>query len=471
VEQNETRRYAGLVLEGTRSLCGHVCHNTQIPNVVACLETNDPNRDWRFLKALDHEKVNLLTHMHFLHLSRGLGNFRRFKEFQEAVCQVERKGLFNKLQALASGNKYALHNIYRPGFQIYLARSVAYVTQCILVEARLYDPTNSPQQIPAEIGSKEYGNVTQKYANAQTMILQDFPTKVPCTRQYPPKWKIEDKWYCSFPIVRECNEAPTQLNLTYDHTFRSMRAIFDGIKGGILTATQLQGSRLWRQLAQCQEAVAHVLAYTALYNSPNQVTLVESLDQTTMQRVAYVSAMMTTPFFALFGWTWFYLSVICGIFTITNYIFSLTLRMIGLWKERGFGWWLLGSLWSGTYNLLLLPTTVVKNIMVFNKEQAEKALPMKAMDGPELGASSNLIQPLQGGTTESNLDETRRPSSGETYKAVNSPYHSVNRQLEEARLTLTRQQEEAAYKLAGVHNHYEGLLAQFETEQPSSPDC
>jgi hypothetical protein len=141
---------------------------------------------------------------------------------------------------------------------------------------------------------------------------------------------MEDKWYCSFPTVRECNEAPTQLNVTYDHTFRSMRAIFDGIKGGILTATQLQGSRLWRQLAQCQEAVAHALAYTALYNCPNQVTLGKPLDQTTMQRVAYVSAMMTTSFFALFGRTWFYLSVICGIFTITNYIFSMTLRMIGL---------------------------------------------------------------------------------------------------------------------------------------------
>jgi hypothetical protein len=241
---NETRRYAGLVLEGTRSLCGQVCYNTQIPNVVACLETKDPNRDWRFLKALNHNKVNLITHMHFLHLSRGLGNFRRFEEFKEAVCQVERKGLFNKLQALASGNKYALHDIYGPGFQIYLAGSVAYITQCILVEARLYDPTNCTQQIPAEIGSEEYRNVTQKYANAQTMILQDFPTKVPCTRQYLPKWKIEDKWYCSFPILRECNEAPTQLNLTYDHTFRSMRAIFNSIKGGVLTATQLIGSRL-----------------------------------------------------------------------------------------------------------------------------------------------------------------------------------------------------------------------------------
>jgi hypothetical protein len=127
VEQNETRRYAGLVLEGTRSLCGHVCHNTQIPDVVACMDTEDPNKDWKFQKSIDHETVNLLTHMHFLHLSRGLGNFRRFEEFQEAVCQVKWKGLFNKLQALASGNKYALHDIYDPGFQIYLAGSVAYI--------------------------------------------------------------------------------------------------------------------------------------------------------------------------------------------------------------------------------------------------------------------------------------------------------------------------------------------------------
>jgi hypothetical protein len=117
-----------------------------------------------------------------------------------------------------------------------------------------------------------------------------------------------------------------------------------------------------------------------------------------MQKVAYLSAMMTTPFFALFRWTWFYLSAICRIFTITNYIFSVTLRMIGLWKERGFGWWLLGG--------------------------------------------QDSI----------------------------STYHSVNPQLDEARKTLIQQQEAAAHQLTGVHPHYEGLLSQYETEQPSAQD-
>jgi hypothetical protein len=213
----------------------------------------------------------------------------------------------------------------------------------------------------------------------------------------------------------------------------------------------------------------HIRLCTTMYNSPNQVTLGEPLDQTTMQKVAYVSAMMTTLFFALFGWTWFYLSALMGLFTITNYIFSVTLRMIGLWKERGFKWWLLGGLWATTYNLLLLPTTVVKNIMVFNREQAEKALPTQG--GMELGTTNQVVvQPLQGGTG-SNPDETKKPNKERTYKANDSPYYSVDRQLGQAKKTITRQQEETAYKLEGVHRYYKGLLNKPpETEQPSAPD-
>jgi hypothetical protein len=149
-----------------------------------------------------------------------------------------------------------------------------------------------------------------------------------------------------------------------------------------------------------------------------------------MQKVAYVSAMMTTPFFPLFGWTRFYLSALMGLFKITNYIFSVTLRMIGLLKERGFGWWLLGCLWAATCYLLLLPTTVVKNIMVFNREQAEKALPTQV--GMELSTANQLVvQPLLGGTG-SNPDEKKRPNEEGTYMADDSPYSSANRQLGQA---------------------------------------
>jgi hypothetical protein len=216
----------------------------------------------------------------------------------------------------------------------------------------------------------------------------------------------------------------------------------------------------------------HALAYTALYNSPNQEILGEPLDRTTMEKVAFASAMMTTPFFALFGWTWFYLSALMRLFTIMNYIVSVTLRIIGLWKERGFGLWLLGSLWATTYNLLLLPTTVVKNIMVFNREQAERALPT-LMNGSVPGTTSNVVQPLQSGTG-SNLDETKKPSCAVTYKeqgTTKSPYSSAAHLLGQAQETLAQQQKEASEELENLHSYYEGRMKQPpDSERPSAPD-
>jgi hypothetical protein len=67
-----------------------------------------------------------------------------------------------------------------------------------------------------------------------------------------------------------------------------------------------------------------------------------------MQRNAYVSARMTIPLFVLYGWTWFYLSATFGIFTTTNYVLSVMMRMFRPWRERGFGLRLICSLWAAT---------------------------------------------------------------------------------------------------------------------------
>jgi hypothetical protein len=186
-----------------------------------------------------------------------------------------------------------------------------------------------------------------------------------------------------------------------------------------------------------------------------------------MRKVAFASAMMTTPFFALFGWTWFYLSTNMGLFTIMNYIFSVTLRIIGLWKERGFGWWLLGGLWAATYNLLLLPTTVVKNIMVFNRAQAERALPT-SMNGSAPGKTDNKVRPLQGGTG-SNLDGTRTPDDA---AAADSPYSSAAHLLVQAREMFALQQREAAERLDNVHSYYKRKMQPPQgPERPFAPDA
>jgi hypothetical protein len=190
-----------------------------------------------------------------------------------------------------------------------------------------------------------------------------------------------------------------------------------------------------------------------------------------MRKVAFASAMMTTPFFPIFGWTWFYLSAMMGLFTIINYVFSVTLRIVGLWKERGFGWWLLGGLWAAAYNLLLLPTTVVKNIMTFNREQAKRVLPTTTT-GSASSRTDFEVLPLQGGAGSG---PKRTKTSDEDVEA-SSPYYIAKRQLKQARAMLVTQSREGDEKLVRVHLHYKRRLqlaedASAPPNQPSAPDA
>jgi hypothetical protein len=190
-----------------------------------------------------------------------------------------------------------------------------------------------------------------------------------------------------------------------------------------------------------------------------------------MIKVAFASAMMTTPFFAIFGWTWFYLSAMMGLFTILNYVFSVTLRIVSLWKERGLGWWLLGGLWAAAYNLLLLPITVVKNIMTFNREQAKRALPTTMTTTTGSASPRNDVKVLSltrgaGSSSEGTkmLDEDVEASS---------PYNLAKRELSEARAKLVNQSFEGNEKLVRVHQYYERKLelAGNESDRPSAPDA
>jgi hypothetical protein len=112
---------------------------------------------------------------------------------------------------------------------------------------------------------------------------------------------------------------------------------------------------------------------------------------------------------------------------------------------------------------------VVKNIMVFNREQAERALPT-LMNGSVPRTTGNVVQPLQGGTGSS-LDKTKKPNDAITYGAADSPYSSAAHLLGQAQEMLAQQQKEATEKLENVHRYYEGMMKKPpDSERPSAPD-
>jgi hypothetical protein len=119
------------------------------------------------------------------------------------------------------------------------------------------------------------------------------------------------------------------------------------------------------------------------------------------------------------------------------------------------------------YNLLLLPTTLVKNIMVFNRAQAEQALPTST-NGSAPGKIDKEVLLLQGGTG-SNHEGTRTPDE---VAPAYSPYSSATRQLVQAREMLALQKREASETLDNVHGYYERRMRTPPSpERPSAPDA
>jgi hypothetical protein len=114
---------------------------------------------------------------------------------------------------------------------------------------------------------------------------------------------------------------------------------------------------------------------------------------------------------------------------------------------------------------------VVKNIMAFNREQAERVLPTSTTGSASLRTDIEVLS-LQGGAG-SDPEGTKTPDED---VEASSPYASAQRQLKQARAMLVTQSREAAEKLERVHLHYEQRLQQTKDaptppDRPSAPDA
>ena len=120
-------------------------------------------------------------------------------ELTADLCQVDRKRLYNKLQALSgTSNQYALLDLYGPGHTVTVAGAIAYVTQCAPVEVTLAPYPNCTMEVPVFL------NGPTQFADPYTYVLHEYGTKVVCNDIMTISWKINGVWMCALPIVHQC---------------------------------------------------------------------------------------------------------------------------------------------------------------------------------------------------------------------------------------------------------------------------
>ena len=342
-------QYAGLVLKGATRICGRQMWETHLDGlVVGLLDHLDSPLPAEYKPEETVASLFIQTQLSYIHMSRALAVDERFLKMHSMICGLERNLLHTKLQMVASGSSpYALLDLLGKGFLLSRAGSSVYITECTPVLAKLTEFKNCTYEIPVQIS-----NITA-FADPLTFILQDYPTKVPCSRVTPVQWKIrEDLWICSYPELQICL-APNKLAPTSDDSQIDLKDFTQGLGAGIYSQEQRAAHETFLRTSNLREAVLNnIAAQAVLQGHGHQIgPIFSDVDLAAMTHSVGESLI---PFYDLWEFGQYYLyglGLVVFIGTIKAMINQIS-RTYQTVQRRGCGLHLLtscfGSLWIAT---------------------------------------------------------------------------------------------------------------------------
>ena len=414
VKNDTTKQMAGVLIKEPILLCGENCYNTHVKDLVLC-RARGPVTRYDFKSHFDQLRHGMEAKIAYHHLDSNLEVLGKFEEVQQELCRIERKTIFNKLQALAgTQNRYALNDLLGTGHQVYIAGAAAYVTKCREVEVTRTEYPNCTVEVPV-IRQNE---TTVRFADPVTWVLQDYPTVIPCSSYAPVRWKIMGAWYCSNPNVYSCS-APARLRPEMKDLTSS--SFTDGLGYELYSQEQRDEHVRFQRAFTSRSAVVAKLTNAAISSSHLDsegkfYTLGMPLDQTDLNGVTFSVGGVLMPLFPLIGEWW---QIISGIFIcilILKIVCGCAIRLCVLYQERGCGCWLFGAFWATAFQLIRAPMAVMEattNLLMGGMQQPaadSEAEPRRRLPPPPFnfipraGRFLPLRRQLHGGTPPSTVD-------------------------------------------------------------------
>ena len=364
IGNNRTDQFAGLLLGPQREICGSkYCYHTQIKNLALCDIRRQAPLKTSYSVQQKHRMNDIAAQLGHLFISSRLRTHRNFVEVIQDICDVERKVLHSKLQALATqDNPYALMDIYGPGHTVYVAGALAYVVKCRPVEVQRVEYKNCTEEIPVS-----YKNRTL-FANPFTMVLHKFANEIACSMVYKAGWKLGGIWWCNSPGPQfdKCSNQPEKLNVTTGNHFYAGADFADGFGKGIYTQGMLDSEEHFRLNYQSRKAVLSQMTNAAIINSDDDESrgYLGTPIPGDFETFAYKVAAVTQPIVAIFGDSAFGFLIFCSLAFFLSWLIGIVYRIIAIYRTRGFGWWIFGAICISTFQLCMLPARLVRRTII-----------------------------------------------------------------------------------------------------------
>ena len=356
VKNAKSQQYASFIIRQKVQECGTVCYSTHLRGFHVCPFIKGRPQKMKTTKTpLDVNTllINLDTQLSNLHLQFISSTKKAFRLARTQICNVERKTLYNKLQAIANGNPYALLNIHGPGYRVTRSGGIAYITKCAPVQAIFVKEKNCTQEIPAYIAN-EHLNATQKvYVDALTRIIVPVPTILPCDPLFPPAAFINGTWKTLGEPI-DIQKRPTKLAPTQTEFWQSNLTFHVG--KGVFSEEQLLAHRTYMTTLTGRNPRISLDTYNEIKDKVNTKDYTVQLSPSyAMDRFHDAWNAKFFPWVDIFGDTWHLFLAIIILLTMLKTTLNVLLRLVYTYKREGCSLTMVFALWDALWVVMKSP--------------------------------------------------------------------------------------------------------------------
>jgi hypothetical protein len=379
IEHQDKDQAAGLEVAESFILCGHQAFRTHIKSIAVFVHKDD-----RMEVAQGHfsgkegeaDLTRLESGMSFMQVRASVSMKEKLRQVRGAICENRRDIACTRLEAVAGAdNPYSLISIFGRGHLAINAGGAVYVTKCSPVEVVPRIHSNCTEEIPDTV------NGTDAFVDPISYVIKSAGSPIHCNDVAPPRYKVGDKWYWSYPELKECHD-PAMLP-GGEVKIDPVEVNNIGLGKSIYTKEQLdefarfqdsQGTRK-TYLAETAE-----LAYTGRTENGEWGLALSSAAQGSLIDIVGASFF---PLYSVVGPMIFFLSLMLLVWGAFRWMVTVLIQVIVIVRCKGCGIWVMTALWGTLFQLAISPFTWMDAAMEGVGERVGQMMETEADREPE----------------------------------------------------------------------------------------
>ncbi len=272
----------------------------------------------------------------------------KLRQVRGEICTNRRSIQYTRLEAIAgTGNPYSLIQMFGKGHLVTRSGATAVVTKCSPVDVMIRSNSNCTEEIPVVWKSENY------FVDPINFVLKISGSPVRCNDIAPPRWLIANKWYCAYPIIKECvgpKELPVEEVKIEDESLLGM-----GLGRSIYSKEQLVQFAHFQDAAGTREAYLAESAQIAYAGRSTDGNWGLSLNNFATSQLMNMVGLSFIPLYWILGpltiTVLFAMSAV-GAFKL---IVTICIRAITIARTKGCGPWIIAAFYGTLFQVLMLP--------------------------------------------------------------------------------------------------------------------